>query len=65
MRHIAISPEGRWVVTTYHPSYVLRVPGEDARRQAFQVMVESLKLDGVMSFDKGFDRMPGITRVEP
>ena len=29
------------------------------------VLVESLKLDGVMSFDKGFDRMAGITRVEP
>jgi DNA polymerase len=36
--------EGRWVVTTYHPSYVLRVPGEDAKHQAFQVMVDSLKL---------------------
>jgi DNA polymerase len=36
--------DGRWVVTTYHPSYVLRVPGEDAKREAFQVMVDSLKL---------------------
>jgi DNA polymerase len=36
--------EGHWVVTTYHPSYVLRVPGEDARHEAFQTMVESLKL---------------------
>ncbi|MGB9107364.1 MAG: UdgX family uracil-DNA binding protein [Telluria sp.] len=36
--------EGRWVVTTYHPSYVLRVPGEDAKREAFQTMVASLKL---------------------
>ena len=36
--------EGRWVVTTYHPSYVLRVPGEDAKRAAFDIMVESLKL---------------------
>jgi DNA polymerase len=36
--------EGRWVVTTYHPSYVLRVPGEDAKHQAFQTMVDSLKL---------------------
>jgi DNA polymerase len=36
--------DGRWVVTTYHPSYVLRVPGEDAKREAFNVMVESLKL---------------------
>jgi probable DNA metabolism protein len=36
--------EGRWVVTTYHPSYVLRVPGEDAKHEAFQTMVASLKL---------------------
>jgi probable DNA metabolism protein len=36
--------DGRWVVTTYHPSYVLRVPGEDARHEAFSVMVQGLKL---------------------
>jgi len=36
--------EGRWVVTTYHPSYVLRVPSEDAKREAFSIMVASLKL---------------------
>jgi DNA polymerase len=36
--------DGYWVVTTYHPSYVLRVPGEDAKREAFQIMVDSLKL---------------------
>jgi probable DNA metabolism protein len=36
--------DGHWVVTTYHPSYVLRVPGEDAKHAAFQTMVESLKL---------------------
>jgi DNA polymerase len=36
--------EGRWVVTTYHPSYVLRVPGEEAKHAAFQTMVDSLKL---------------------
>ena len=36
--------EGHWIVTTYHPSYVLRVPGEDAKREAFQAMVEGLKL---------------------
>jgi probable DNA metabolism protein len=33
-----------WVVTTYHPSYVLRVPSEDAKREAFAIMVQSLKL---------------------
>jgi DNA polymerase len=36
--------EGHWVVTTYHPSYVLRVPSEQAKHEAFNVMVESLKL---------------------
>jgi probable DNA metabolism protein len=36
--------DGRWVVTTYHPSYVLRVPSEDAKREAFSIMVASLKL---------------------
>jgi probable DNA metabolism protein len=40
----AIKHEGRWVVTVYHPSYVLRVPDEEAKRQAFAVMVEGLKL---------------------
>ncbi|QJE00382.1 UdgX family uracil-DNA binding protein [Massilia forsythiae] len=35
---------GRWVVTTYHPSYVLRVPSEEAKREAFNIMVDSLKL---------------------
>jgi probable DNA metabolism protein len=36
--------DGRWVVTTYHPSYVLRVPSEEAKREAFSIMVQSLKL---------------------
>jgi DNA polymerase len=36
--------EGRWVVTIYHPSYALRVPDEQARHQAFKVMVDGLKL---------------------
>jgi len=36
--------DGRWVVTTYHPSYVLRVPSEEAKREAFSAMVAGLKL---------------------
>lgn len=36
--------EGRWVVTIYHPSYVLRVPDEAAKQQAFSSMVEGLQL---------------------
>ena len=36
--------KGRWVVTTYHPSYILRVPDEDTKREAFAIMVQGLKL---------------------
>jgi DNA polymerase len=39
-----IQHEGRWVVTVYHPSYVLRVPDAAAKEQAFAVMVDGLKL---------------------
>jgi probable DNA metabolism protein len=35
--------QGRWIVVVYHPSYVLRVPGEDMKAQAFQVMVDGLR----------------------
>ncbi len=35
---------GRWVVTVYHPSYVLRVPDDDMKAQAMAVMVDGLKL---------------------
>jgi DNA polymerase len=40
----ALRHEGRWVVTIYHPSYVLRVPDDAAKKQAFAVMVEGLKM---------------------
>ena len=33
-----------WVVTIYHPSYVLRVPDEATKHEAFSVMVEGLQL---------------------
>ncbi|MGF6181594.1 putative DNA metabolism protein [Massilia sp. UYP32] len=33
-----------WVVTIYHPSYVLRVPDEASKHEAFSVMVKGLKL---------------------
>jgi predicted nucleic acid-binding protein len=29
------------------------------------VLVRGLRLDGIVSFDRGFDRLPDITRVEP
>ena len=34
---------GRWIVVIYHPSYVLRVPGEEIKAKAFEVMVEGLR----------------------
>jgi DNA polymerase len=40
----ALRHEGRWVVTIYHPSYVLRVPDDAAKKQAFAVMVEGMKM---------------------
>jgi DNA polymerase len=36
--------QGKWVVTVYHPSYVLRVPDQATKDQAFQIMVEGLKM---------------------
>jgi len=33
-----------WVVTIYHPSYVLRVPDEATKHEAFAVMVEGLRV---------------------
>lgn len=35
---------GRWVVTVYHPSYVLRVPGAESKALARAAMVDGLKL---------------------
>ncbi|HEY0490798.1 MAG TPA: UdgX family uracil-DNA binding protein [Telluria sp.] len=35
--------EGRWIVAIYHPSYVLRVPGDDAKAQAFAAMVAGFR----------------------
>ena len=35
--------QGRWIVVIYHPSYVLRVPGEEAKAHAFATMVEGLR----------------------
>jgi DNA polymerase len=39
-----IRHDGRWIVTVYHPSFVLRVPDADAKAQAMTVMVDGLKL---------------------
>ena len=36
--------DGCWLVTIYHPSYVLRVPDEASKHEALSVMVKGLKL---------------------
>jgi len=33
----------RWIVAVYHPSYVLRVPGDEQKQQAFQALVDGLR----------------------
>lgn len=38
-----VEHDGRWVVTVYHPSYVLRAPDEETRRQAYEVIVAGLR----------------------
>ena len=40
---IPIEHNGRWVVSVYHPSYVLRAPDEGSRRQAYRVIIEGLR----------------------
>jgi probable DNA metabolism protein len=35
--------EGRWIVAVYHPSYILRVPGDAAKAQAMDGLIEGLK----------------------
>jgi uracil-DNA glycosylase family protein len=35
--------ENRWLVTIYHPSYILRLPGQEAKTEAFDAMVRGLK----------------------
>jgi uracil-DNA glycosylase family protein len=39
-----IEQDGRVVVATWHPSYVLRIPGEEGRQQAFMQIVEAIRL---------------------
>jgi len=34
---------GRWVITVYHPSYVLRAADATSRRQAYTVLVDGLR----------------------
>jgi uracil-DNA glycosylase len=34
---------GYWVVATYHPAFILRVPEDDAREQAREALVQALR----------------------
>ncbi|KQQ40347.1 DNA polymerase [Duganella sp. Leaf126] len=40
---VPVQHDGRWLVTVYHPSYVLRAPDEASRRQAYGVIVAGLR----------------------
>lgn len=39
----AIEHEGRVVVATYHPSFVLRAPDPETRHAAYQAIVDALR----------------------
>jgi DNA polymerase len=43
MMDAPVQHDGRWVITVYHPSYVLRAPDEASRQQAYEVIVEGLR----------------------
>ncbi|AIP54552.1 DNA glycosylase [Burkholderia pseudomallei] len=38
------SAGGRYVIATYHPSFVLRVPDPDARKRAYAAIVEACRI---------------------
>jgi DNA polymerase len=42
---------GRWVVATYHPAYVLRVPGADEKARALAAMVEALRAAAKIAYE--------------
>jgi probable DNA metabolism protein len=35
--------QGRWIVAAYHPAYVLRVPGGEAKAEAFDALAAALR----------------------
>jgi DNA polymerase len=39
----AIEHDGRLVVATYHPSFVLRAPDPESREKAYRAIVEALR----------------------
>ncbi|KQW89136.1 DNA polymerase [Massilia sp. Root418] len=42
---------GRWVVATYHPAYVLRVPGADEKARALAAMVAALRAAAKIAYE--------------
>lgn len=57
--------EGRWIVTVYHPSYVLRAPDEASRQSAYRVIVEGLR-QALQLLDSGhFAHSPNSGSVPP
>ncbi|AOJ17345.1 UdgX family uracil-DNA binding protein [Burkholderia vietnamiensis] len=47
------SPDGRLVVATYHPSYVLRTRGADSRERAYRTLVDALRTAARLARDAG------------
>ena len=42
-RGVRLEHDGRLVIATFHPSYVLRAPDPETRESAFRVVVEALQ----------------------
>jgi DNA polymerase len=42
---------GRWVIATYHPAYVLRVPGADEKARALAAMVDALRAAAKIAYE--------------
>jgi predicted nucleic acid-binding protein len=57
-----VLPGKRRFRRTFDLYIALNLPFADAYHAA---LTQHLKLDGIASFDRDFDRIPGITRVEP
>ncbi|QTD94512.1 UdgX family uracil-DNA binding protein [Burkholderia anthina] len=57
------SPDGRLVVATYHPSYVLRTRGADSREHAYRTLVDALRTAARLASGRGGARdAPGDAR---
>lgn len=56
-----VQHDGRWVVTVYHPAYVLRAPDEASRRQAYRVIVEGLRQASALLRDEHYRVVAGTS----